>query len=115
MSKRDDVAFIEDMLARIRMIEQFTNDGREAFMRSQMMQEAVIRGLEIIGEAARNVSDELKSQHPEVPWRPIMAFRNVVIHAYWNISLERIWQIVENDLPALRPQLETIQSDLNQQ
>lgn len=115
MSKRDDVTFIEDMLERIRMIEKFTTGGREAFMQSQMMQEAVIRGLEIIGEAARNVSDELKNQHSEVPWRQITAFRNFVIHVYWNINLERIWQIVENDLPALRPQLEIIQSDLNQQ
>ena len=108
MSPRDDRAFLEDMLARVELVAEFTDAGREAFMKSRMMQEAVIRGLEIIGEASRNVSESLRAAHPEIPWRQIAAFRNFIIHVYWNIKLERVWQIVETDLPKLKPQLEMI-------
>lgn len=112
MSKREDRAFIEDMLARIDLVAEFTSDGREAFMQSRMMQEAVIRGLEVIGEAGRNVSRTLRDTHPEIPWRQIAAFRNFVIHVYWDIKLERIWEIVEKDLPVLKPQLEALLASL---
>lgn len=70
------------MLARIDLIEQFTVEGRDAFMASRMMQEAVIRGLEIIGEASRNLSQPLRDKYPEIPWPQIAAFRNFVIHVY---------------------------------
>jgi uncharacterized protein with HEPN domain len=113
MSKRDDRAFVEDMLARITLVADFTVSGREAFMESRMMQEAVIRGLEIIGEASRNLSELLRDSHAEIPWRQIAAFRNFVIHVYWDIKLERIWEIVENDLPKLKPQLETLLASLS--
>ncbi|MBL8163869.1 MAG: DUF86 domain-containing protein [Anaerolineae bacterium] len=105
---RDDRAFVEDMLARIELVTEFTRDGKAAFVESRMMQEAVIRGLEVIGEASRNVSEPLRAAHPEVPWRQIAAFRNFVIHVYWEIKVERIWEIVENDLPTLKTQLETL-------
>lgn len=112
MSSRDDRAFIEDMLARLELVAEFTQDGHEAFINSRLIQEAVIRGLEIIGEASRNISEDLRDDHPEVPWRQIAAFRNFVIHVYWDIKLERIWEIIENDLPALNPQLEAILASL---
>ncbi|TVR25407.1 MAG: DUF86 domain-containing protein [Anaerolineaceae bacterium] len=100
------------MLARLALIAEFTVGGRDAFMQDRMMQEAVIRGLEIIGEASRNLSEDLRAAHPEVPWRQIAAFRNFVIHVYWDIKLERIWEVVENDLPTLKPQLEAILASL---
>lgn len=113
MSKRDDRAFIEDMLARLELVADFTKDGRDTFLDSKLIQEAVIRGLEIIGEASRNISESLRDAYPEVPWRQIAAFRNFVIHVYWDIKLERIWEIIENDLPALKPQLEAILANLS--
>ena len=112
MSKRDDRAFIEDMLARVDLVADFTQPGRDAFMEDRMRQEAVIRGLEVIGEASRNISQGLRDAHPEIPWRQIAAFRNFVIHVYWDIKLERIWEIVETDLPTLKPQLETLLDSL---
>ena len=112
MSKHDDRAFIEDMLARLELVAEFTKDGRDTFMNSKLIQEAVIRSLEIIGEASRNISEALRDEHSEVPWRQIAAFRNFVIHVYWDIKLERIWEIIENDLPALKPQLEAILASL---
>jgi len=112
MSKRDERAFIEDMLDRIALVEEFTEDGKDVFYASRMQQEAVIRSLEIMGEASRNLSEDFRNAHPDVPWRQIAAFRNFVIHVYWDIKLERIWSVVENELPTLKPQLETILGDL---
>jgi len=112
VSKRDDRTFVEDMLARIALVDEFTHDGREAFMQTRMMQEAVIRALEIIGEASRNISDDVRAAHPEIAWRQIAAFRNFVIHAYWDIKMERVWEVVQNELPTLKPQLEALLASL---
>jgi uncharacterized protein with HEPN domain len=105
---RDDRTFLEDILARIDLVTSFTTEGREAFMQSRLVQEAVIRSLEIIGEASRHLSEALRETYAEVPWRQIAAFRNFVIHVYWEIKLERIWEIVERDLPPLRGTVQAI-------
>jgi uncharacterized protein with HEPN domain len=105
---RDDRAFLEDILERIALTAEFTAQGRSAFMASRLVQEAVVRNLEIIGEASRSLSDDVRDQHPEVPWRQIAAFRNFAIHTYWQIKLERVWRIVEQDLPPLKTQIEAI-------
>jgi uncharacterized protein with HEPN domain len=65
----------------------------------------VIRNLEIIGEVSRNISEDLKSQYSEVPWRQITAFRNFAIHSYWGVKVERVWQIVVEDLPSPQDQI----------
>ena len=108
---RADRDFLDDILERIELTESFTAEGREVFMASRMIQEAVIRNLEVIGEASRAVSEELRQKHPEVPWKQIAAFRNFVVHVYWDIKLERVWQIVERDLPPLKTQVEAIRRE----
>lgn len=108
MSARSDRLLLEDILERIQMIAEFTRSDRDAFTQSRMMQEAVLRALEIIGEASRNLSDEIRDAHSDVPWRKIGAFRNFVIHVYWDVKLERVWEIVEHDLPTLRSQVQAI-------
>ena len=95
-------------MERITLTDEFTAGGRETFLKSRLIQEAVIRNLEIIGESSRNISESLRQEHPEVFWKQIAAFRNFVIHAYWAIKLERVWQIIETDLPPLRPQIAAI-------
>jgi uncharacterized protein with HEPN domain len=112
---RDDRAFLDDILERIRLTDEFLQPGREEFFRSRLIQEAVIRNLEIIGEASRSISEELRNQYPEVPWKQIGAFRNFVIHVYWGIKLERIWEIIEKELPTLEPQIIQILHILDQQ
>lgn len=101
------------MLERIELVEEFTLAGWEAFTQSRMMQEAVIRGLEIIGEASRNVSEVLRTENPQISWRQIAAFRNFVIHVYWDIKLERVWEIVDKDLPTLKSQLQVLLTNLS--
>jgi uncharacterized protein with HEPN domain len=99
---RDDRDLVQDMLERIQLTYTFTSEGREVFMISRLVQEAVLRNLEIIGEAARVISEDLRLKHAEIPWKQIGAFRNFVIHVYWSVKLERIWQIIEVDLPLLQ-------------
>jgi len=112
---RDNRDSLDDIMERILLTEEFVQPGRDTFFSSRMAQEAVIRNLEIIGEASRNLTDDLKDKHPEVPWKRIGAFRNFVAHAYWTIKLDHVWAIVENDLPVLKPQIEAIIAEINKQ
>jgi uncharacterized protein with HEPN domain len=105
---RDDSLYLDHLLERITMTERFTVDGREAFMQSQLIQEAVIRNFEVMGEAVRRVSDTTKQHHPHIPWQKISAFRNVLIHDYDAVDINRVWEIVEHELPVLKPQIEAI-------
>lgn len=109
---RDDRDLLDDVLERIHLTAEFTQGDRDTFMQSRLIQEAVIRNLEVIGEAARNISDTLSDRYPDVPWREIAAFRNFAVHVYWGLKLERVWQIIEEDLPHLKAQVETILRDL---
>jgi len=97
-----DPAHLWDMLDAARSIQEFTHDAAfEDYARSKMMRSAVERQLEILGEAARRVSQAFKDEHPEVPWRQVVGLRNVLAHEYGDIRDERVWQIVSGDLPTL--------------
>jgi uncharacterized protein with HEPN domain len=74
----------------------------EEFFRRRMTQDAVVRQLEIVGEATRNLSDAFRAAHSEVPWRDIVAMRNRIAHAYFDVDLQVVWEVVTNDLPALK-------------
>jgi uncharacterized protein with HEPN domain len=83
-------------------------------MSSVMAQEAVLRCFEIIGEAVRKVPESLKQKHSEVSWVQIIAFRNVPIHNYENVDLNRVWEIIEKQLPILKPQIESMLRELDE-
>jgi uncharacterized protein with HEPN domain len=89
-------------------ITRYTEEGREAFFFNRKTQSATLRELQTLAESAQRLSDELKEAHPEVPWESISGFRNVLVHDYLGIRLERIWEIIERDLPAFRAALEAI-------
>jgi uncharacterized protein with HEPN domain len=99
---------LADILERIERISEATEGGSAEFRTSRVVQDAVVRNLEVIGEAARELSAELRRQHPEVSWRAIIGFRTLATHAYWTIDPEKIWPIVES-LPAFRKKIATIQ------
>lgn len=84
------------------LIEQYTRDGRAAFLEDRKTQDAVLRNLHTLSESVGRLSDAAKERHPEIEWRSIVAFRNVVVHDYLGIDLARVWDIVEADLPKLK-------------
>jgi uncharacterized protein with HEPN domain len=86
---------IADCIARI---EVYTAQGREHFMSSNQVQDAVMRNFEIIGEAVNHISDQTLDQTPDIPWHEIAGFRNVLIHGYMNVDIKQVWNVIENDL-----------------
>jgi uncharacterized protein with HEPN domain len=102
------VRHIRDAIARI---ETYTAQGREAFFANTMVQDAVIRNLEVIGEAVRSLPPDLQRRHPEIPWRSITALRNVLIHEYFGVDLEIAWRVVQRRLPALKCHIDTMLAD----
>ncbi len=102
---KDDRLYLDQILERIARIEEFTSQGRDAFEQSLMMQDAVIRNFEVIGEAIKRVSPDLQATYPDVPWRRIADFRNVLIHDYDEVKLHLVWRVVQDELPTLKQQL----------
>lgn len=97
-----DAAYLLDMLIAARQAREFSRDltwGQ--FQSSALHQHAIAKALENIGEAARKVSDETRTAHPEVPWPQIIALRHRIAHDYFRLDLLRMWEIVHNDVPAL--------------
>ena len=86
--------------------------GRESFHNSELIQDAVLRNLQTLAESMQRISLETKSNHPEIDWRPIAGFRNVLVHDYLGINLARVWEIVAVHLPVLRSQLESVKTEL---
>ena len=100
---------LEDILESIRQIEQYTTGlSEEAFSAERMVQDAVMRRLEVIGEAVRGLPDDLRKRYPEVPWRQIAGARDVLVHEYFRVDLELTWQMVATDLPELRTNVTAI-------
>ena len=105
---KDDRPYLEHILEAIRKIDSYTADGRDAFMRNGMVQDAVLRNFEIIGEAAKRLSKKTKDRRPDIPWRDVAGLRDVLIHNYMGVNLNRIWAVVERDLPSLRQGVESL-------
>ena len=105
---RSDRERLHDILDAVDRIEAQAARGRDAFAGDELAQTAVIRWVEIIGEAARGLTEELRRAHPEVPWRQMVAMRNVLIHGYFDIDVDLVWSVAENDLPKLGAQIRAI-------
>jgi uncharacterized protein with HEPN domain len=84
-------------------------------MRSKLIQDAVLRNFEIIGEASRKISVELRQRYPDVPWQRMADFRNVLIHDYDNVNLTLVWRVIENELPVLKPRIKEIIRKLDEE
>ena len=99
---KNDSIYLKHILDSIRRIEEDTSEGREKFLATHTLQDAVLRNLQTLSESTKRLSDPLKTSHPEIEWRRITAFRNILVHDYLGIDLDRIWQIVESDVPQLK-------------
>jgi uncharacterized protein with HEPN domain len=82
-------------------ILEYTNAERSRFEASRLVQDAVIRNLQTLTESSQRLSDEIKSSEPQMPWRELAGFRNVIVHGYLGVDLGAVWLVVEQDLPAL--------------
>lgn len=111
---KKDNAYLKDILDAISDIEVFIANITEAeFYKNKEKKYAVVRALEIIGEAAKNLSKEVRAKHKEIPWKDIAGMRDKLIHWYFGIKWELVWETVKNKIPELKNQLLKISAEQN--
>ncbi len=98
---KDDRVYLDHILEAVARIRVNAQEGKDAFLASHMLQDATLRNLQTMTEATQRLSPERKAARPEIPWRELVAFRNILVHQYLGIDLELVWQVIERDLPAL--------------
>jgi len=104
--KKDPKIFLAHILESIGEIERnIQNLTEEEFLANTTIQDAIIRRLEIIGEATKNLPEPFKSEHPNIEWRKVAGLRDVIVHGYFRLSLKLIWKIAQNNIPELKKQL----------
>ena len=99
---KDDNLYLMHIDESIRRIERYTEVGRDAFFTSTLIQDAVLRNLQTLGESARRISNELKLAHPDAEWSGVSGFRNVLVHDYMELNMERVWEAIVINLPAFK-------------
>ena len=109
---KDERVYLLHAIEAIDSVLAYTADGRDAFFGDAKTQDAVIRNIEILGQAVKGVSDETRALEPSVPWRQIAGMRDKLIHEYFGVDLLLVWDVVERELPVLRPQLEQLSQRL---
>jgi uncharacterized protein with HEPN domain len=107
---KDDYAYIEHILLCIKKIQEYTKDLKQPdFEKNELVQDAVIRNIEIIGEASKKISKNLKSSYIEIPWREISGMRDKLIHDYMGVDVDVVWNTVKEDIPLIKALLQKIE------
>jgi uncharacterized protein with HEPN domain len=101
MKPASDEAYLLHIQDSINQISEYTKEGREVFFSSRLIQDAVIRNLEIVGEATKQLASDVKAKQPLIPWKQIAGMRDMLIHDYFGVDLNIVWGVVENRLPEL--------------
>jgi uncharacterized protein with HEPN domain len=105
---RDDAVYLDHILECVRRIEANTADGYESFMSSHTLQDAVLRNLQTMAESTQRLTDSVKARRPDVEWRQLAAFRNVMVHGYLGVDLHLVWEIIHHDVPRLKAAVESL-------
>lgn len=108
---KNDLVYLRHIADAITDIDKYTVGGKSEFYATKMIQDAVIRNLEIIGEAVKNISPATREQNPDIPWKQIAGLRDILIHQYFGVDLDSVWLVVENRLPILSERIQTIFSN----
>jgi len=104
---KDYYVFFDDMLVAIDKIKRYVSSlSYDSFFEDEMRVDAVLRNLEVIGEEAGNIPPEIREKYPQIEWKKIVGLRNIIIHEYFGIDVEIIWDIIGNNLDTLRKDLE---------
>jgi uncharacterized protein with HEPN domain len=111
---KDPRVYLAHILERAGRIEEYIRDGEHAFRQDPKTQDAVIRNFEVIGEAAKRVPAEYRERYPKIPWLLMVGFRDVLIHAYEGVDLQRVWSIATRDLPIVKSTIAAILPPLDQ-
>ena len=113
MTRKDPVLFLEDILEGMNKIKKYTEDKDiEEFRSDSMAVDAVLRNLEVIGEASTNIPSEFREDNQDIPWKRMIGLRNIVIHEYFGVDLDIIWRIVTKDIPETKPLIKELLKDL---
>ena len=105
---KDDRIYLLHVRDAIQLIVSYTAAGKASFFSDRKTQDAVVRNLEIIGEATKRVSITLKEAHPDIAWKPIAGMRDKLIHDYFGVNLQLVWDAVERDLPILKQKIDRL-------
>ena len=116
MKRKHYGLFIEDILEAIDKIERYIKSlTYETFAKNEMVADAVIRNLEIIGEASRNIPENVRERYADIPWKRMIGLRNITIHEYFGVDLGIIWEIVTRNLPETKPKLAAMPKSFNEE
>jgi len=108
-----DAYLLEHILISMGRIEEYPESGQKAFLESQMVQDAVLRNLQVLAESTQLLSDSVKQRYSGIPWCEISGFRNVIAHRYLSLDLNIFWNVIEKDLPDLKNSIQEILSSLD--
>jgi uncharacterized protein with HEPN domain len=113
VSERSYRLYVNDILESIKKIESYIADlSYDDFIKNDLIRDAVLRNLEVIGEAAKSIPDEVREEYSDIPWRRIIGLRNIVIHEYFGVDFENIWKIIKENIPEVKPYIEQISKKL---
>lgn len=105
---RDDRKRLVHMLESIERVERYAARGEQAFRRDELIQTWMVRNIQVIGEAARALSQGLRDDHPNIPWSSVIGMRHVLVHDYFEVDLDIVWRVIERDVPTLKRNIRNI-------
>jgi len=105
---RDDTQWLLDIIEAIDRIERYSSRGRDAFEADELFQNWIVHHLQVIGEAARSLSSDLREENKDIPWAKIIGMRHILVHRYFEIDQDLVWSVVVGDLPQLKQRVEAI-------
>ena len=109
MKRKNHTLFVEDIQESMDKIERYIKGlTYEAFVKNDMAVDAVIRNLEVIGEASKNIPEDVKKKYPNIPWKRMIGLRNIAVHEYFGIDLSIIWEIITRNLPETKPKIKAM-------